>query len=157
MSLLETVRRYVAEERAFSVTTVISGPDQVGAKAVIMSDGVVEGSLVASHERSIVADARSLLQSETSGCRGYEGATGAYEVFFDTYNPPPRLVIVGAVQTAQALTRLGRQLGYRVTVTDARAAFATRERFPEADEVLKGWPQDVLPGSGWTTQPMSCC
>lgn len=56
----------------------------------------------------------------------------------------PRLLIFGAVDVAAALSRLGRQLGYRVTVCDARALFATTERFPDADEVVVDWPARYL-------------
>lgn len=65
-------------------------------------------------------------------------------VFVDVDLPPPTLVIVGAGQIAQALTGLARRLGHRTVVVDPRAAFATRERFPEADDVLVEWPAEAL-------------
>ena len=55
-------------------------------------------------------------------------------VFVHAFNPRPALYVFGAIDHAAALTRVGKLLGYRVTVCDARAAFVTRERFPEADE-----------------------
>ncbi|TMC10130.1 MAG: hypothetical protein E6J29_12235 [Chloroflexi bacterium] len=62
--------------------------------------------------------------------------------------PPPRpaAVIIGAIHIAIPLHRLAKLLGYRVTVIDARAKFATAERFPEADEILVGWPDETLAG-----------
>jgi xanthine dehydrogenase accessory factor len=65
------------------------------------------------------------------------------QYFVEVFPVPPRLVIFGAVQVAMPLLRLARELGYRTAVVDARPAFATRERFPEADELLIGWPDDV--------------
>ncbi len=67
------------------------------------------------------------------------------ECFVQVFAPPPTLTLVGAVHLAQALARLAKLLGYRVRVVDPRGVFATRERFPMADEVLVAWPQDALP------------
>jgi xanthine dehydrogenase accessory factor len=73
-----------------------------------------------------------------------EGAT----VFADVVGPPPRLLIFGAVDTAEALCRLANDIGWRTAVADPRAKFATRERIPSADELLVAWPEDVLRDSG---------
>ena len=64
--------------------------------------------------------------------------------FFEPYPRPANMVIVGAIHIAIPLHRLAKLMGYRVTVVDARAAFATRERFPDADEVLVQWPDEAL-------------
>ena len=59
--------------------------------------------------------------------------TGEVELFFESFPPPPTLLIFGAVHVAQALAKFAKQLGFRVIVTDARAKLATQERFPTAD------------------------
>lgn len=64
--------------------------------------------------------------------------------FVEPFFRPARMVIVGAIHIAIPLHRLAKLMGYRVNVVDARAKFATRERFPEADEVLVGWPDEAL-------------
>jgi xanthine dehydrogenase accessory factor len=66
--------------------------------------------------------------------------------FVEAFARQPRLVIVGAVQIAVSLVSIARTVGYSTTVIDARPAFATRERFPDADELLLGWV-DALAGS----------
>lgn len=66
------------------------------------------------------------------------------EVLVCRWSPPPRLVIFGAIDFSRAATTLGKFLGYHVTVCDARATFATRERFPDADEVITAWPHRWL-------------
>jgi xanthine dehydrogenase accessory factor len=65
-------------------------------------------------------------------------------VFIESFAPPPHMVIFGAVDFTAALARAGKLLGYRVTVCDARAVFATVARFPMADEVVNDWPDRYL-------------
>src|SRR6476659_10213858 len=65
-------------------------------------------------------------------------------VLADVSAPPPRLVVYGAVDTAEALCRAAKLLGWGTVVADARASFATRERMPSADELLLLWPDDAL-------------
>jgi xanthine dehydrogenase accessory factor len=73
------------------------------------------------------------------------------KVFADVFGPPPRLLVFGAVDTAEELCRLAKQLGWRTIVADARGKFATPERVPSADEVIVAWPDDAIaqvkPGS----------
>jgi xanthine dehydrogenase accessory factor len=65
-------------------------------------------------------------------------------VFADVYGPPPRLLVFGAVDTAEALCRAAGAIGWRTIVADARGKFATAERIPSADELVVAWPDDVL-------------
>jgi xanthine dehydrogenase accessory factor len=65
-------------------------------------------------------------------------------VFADVLAPPPRLLVYGAVDTAEALCRAAKLLGWRTVVADARASFATRKRIPSADELLVLWPDEAL-------------
>ena len=84
--------------------------------------------------------AEELLWAERSELRELAGA----EVFVDVVAPPPRLLILGAVDYAAALCKLARAAGWRPYVCDPRAAFATRERFPEAEEVIAAWPDEAF-------------
>jgi xanthine dehydrogenase accessory factor len=65
-------------------------------------------------------------------------------VFADVFGPPPRLLVYGAVDTAEALCRAAKLLGWTTIVADARARFATAERLPSADELLVAWPEEAL-------------
>ncbi len=65
-------------------------------------------------------------------------------VFIESFAPPPRMLVFGAVDFTAALVRVAKVLGYRVTVCDAREVFATRRRFPDADEVVVDWPHRLL-------------
>ena len=65
-------------------------------------------------------------------------------LFADVYGPPPRLLVYGAVDTADALAAAARGIGWHTIVADARGRFATRERLPHADEILVAWPEETL-------------
>jgi xanthine dehydrogenase accessory factor len=65
-------------------------------------------------------------------------------VFADVYGPPPRLLVFGAVDTAEALCRAAKAIGWRTIVADARGKFATKERIPSADELVVAWPDEAL-------------
>lgn len=64
--------------------------------------------------------------------------------FVEPFSRPPHMVVVGAIHIAVPLHRFAKMLGYRVTIVDARAKFATRERFPDADDIVVAWPDDAL-------------
>lgn len=138
--VLDAVRRLEEAERLGAIATVIEGPD-AGAKAVIdVDEGVVAGSLPDDLADAVVADARTLMERERSQALAY----GERRVFIETIAPPPVLLVFGAGHVAQPLTRMAKELGFRVIVADAREAWATRERFPEADRIVVGWPDAVL-------------
>jgi len=129
----------VAEERLGALATMVEGPE-TGAKAVIdYDDGFVAGELPADVADDVLADARALMEQEQNRTLEY----GERAVFIETVAPPPHLVVFGAVHIAQPLSTMAKQLGFHVTVSDARGAFTTQERFPEADRVLVGWPDDL--------------
>jgi xanthine dehydrogenase accessory factor len=65
-------------------------------------------------------------------------------LFADVFGPPPRLFVYGAVDTADALCAAARMIGWRTIVADARSRFATRERLPNADEIIVAWPEEAL-------------
>ena len=84
--------------------------------------------------------APGLIRGGRSTLVDWDGRT----VFADVVGPPPRLLVFGAVDTAEALCRAARGVGWRTVVADARARFTTRERIPSADELVVAWPEDVL-------------
>ena len=75
---------------------------------------------------------------------GTELARRDGDVFLEPFRRPAHLVIIGAIHIAIPLHRLAKLMGYRVTVIDARAKFASRERFPEADELIVAWPDEAM-------------
>ncbi len=146
MSLFDVFRDYLDREIGVVLATVVAGPRGVGEKLLIRAGGLVEGHLSPpALECSATEDASTLLEEEHSATQDYEIDDELYSVFFDVFPAPPQLIIVGASNAASALCSFAARAGYRVIVCDARAAFAVPEHFPEAKQVLKGWPQELLP------------
>ncbi|RKT52287.1 XdhC family protein [Saccharothrix australiensis] len=131
-----------------AVATVVEHPAWVGRRLVVWPDRVAGGVPSARARDAITDDARGLLAAGRSATLHY-GPDGqrrgeGMAVFVHSFEPPPRLLVFGAIDFAAAMARLGAFLGYRVTVCDARPVFATRARFPEADEVVVDWPHRYL-------------
>ena len=147
---LGAVAEDIAGHRPVAVATVIShvDPEWVGRRLVVGPDAT-HGSLGSTRADAAVADdAAGLLaagRSEvlTYGPDGQRRGAGM-EVFVASYAPRPRMLVFGAIDFAAAIARQGSLLGYRVTVCDARPVFATRARFPTADEVVVEWPNRYL-------------
>lgn len=137
---LAAFRRAVAVQRAVALCTVVEG-DDAGRRVAAVEDEPLAGSLGDQSADAALADA--VAARFASGVAGVDDITGL-QVFVDPEVPAPQLAIVGAVDIAAALQRIAAVLGYRVTVVDPRAAFLTRERFPEG-ELVRAWPDKGLP------------
>jgi xanthine dehydrogenase accessory factor len=130
----------------------------LGAKLLVRPDAPVLGTLGdAELDRVVARDALAMLERGVTGSRHY-GARGEarredVEVFLEAFVSPPRLVVFGAVDFTRALVEVAKVLGFAVTVCDARAVFATPERFPLADEVVVDWPDRYLDRVGGSLGP----
>jgi len=135
----------LAQRLPVAVATLVRG-GQVGAKLLILPDETMGSLGDAPLDASVQADATELLAREQSETLPYDvaGRDEPVEVFIETFPPPPTLLIFGAVHVAQPLTRFAKALGFDVIVSDARAKLATPERFPEADRIIQGWPDETL-------------
>lgn len=143
--IFDALRQAIEAEHSASLATVIAGPG-LGAKLLLRPGVDALGTLGDTVLDALVAeDAATLLDAERSESRDYSTAAGDVSVLIESYPPPPHLIIVGAVHTAMPLTTCAKQLGFRVTVVDPRATFATHERFPDADELVIDWPDEALP------------
>ncbi|GAA5091211.1 XdhC family protein [Nocardia iowensis] len=101
-------------------------------------------SLGSTFDPVVVAEARAMLDAGTTGLRVVGCGDREITIFVESYVPPPRMIVFGAIDFAAAVTRIGRFLGYHVTVCDARPVFATRARFPDAHEIVIDWPDRYL-------------
>ncbi|WP_158848391.1 XdhC family protein [Saccharothrix deserti] len=145
---LPEVLETVEAEQPVAVATIVEHPEWVGRRLVVWPDRAT-GDIPSARARDAIADdARGLLATGRSGTLHY-GPDGqrrgeGMAVFVNSFEPPPRLLVFGAIDFAAAMAKLGAFLGYRVTVCDARPVFATKSRFPEADEVIVDWPHRYL-------------
>ncbi|WP_196773025.1 XdhC family protein [Mycobacterium asiaticum] len=147
---LASVAEDIAAHRPVAVATVVAHRDagRVGRRLVVRADSHAGTLGSARADAAVVDDARGLLALGRSEILDY-GPDGqrrgeGMEVFVSSYAPRARMLVFGAIDFAAALARQGSFLGYRVTVCDARAVFATPARFPTADEVVVDWPHRYL-------------
>ena len=149
------------QEESFALVTVVKGPP-VGKKMIVFPEQKpeidFEGSLGNSDlDRVVSRDARGELAAGRSGVRNYgesgEAREEIVQVFVESFIQPPQLLVVGAVDFTAALVKIGKVLGYRVTVCDAREVFATNQRFPLADEVVVEWPDKLIQRHGGELGP----
>ncbi|MEX0673160.1 MAG: XdhC family protein [Gaiellaceae bacterium] len=115
--------------------TVLDGPE-AGSELLVLEGGETAGSGPA----GLAGHAEALIRGKRSQVIQLEGRT----VFADVVGPPPRVLIFGAVDTAEALCRACSMIGWQPIVADARGKFATAERIPSAGELIVGWPEEVL-------------
>lgn len=143
--LFDRLARAIEAERLVGVATVTSG-FATGGKILIDPASSVEGDLglPEAMTAAVVARCRELLDSRATSSFSIGTGDQEIEVFFETYEPPPRLIIVGAVHVAIPLVTIAKTLGFHTIVVDARSVYATRERFPHADEVILRWPSEAL-------------
>jgi xanthine dehydrogenase accessory factor len=142
--IYDSLRRHLEAHDPLAVVSVLDGPpEQMHCKLVVLFDGSTEGDLeLAGRAEHVVGTTLELLAQGTGGTLDLaEGPS----LFIEVYPPVPRLIIVGAVHIAEALVSLANTVGFETIVIDPRSAFATRERFPHADELVREWPQEALP------------
>jgi xanthine dehydrogenase accessory factor len=119
-TVVDRIRRVLAEEERAVLFTALEG-DEIGLKRLVDDE---EEALRLGHSQVV----------EREGVR----------VFADVLGPPPRLLVFGAVDTAEALCRAAKEIGWRTVVADPRGKFATKARVPSADELLTVWPEQAL-------------
>ena len=141
--ITEAVEQLADGGRLGAQLTAISGGDW---KAVIDARvGVLAGAIPSSIADDVLADTKRLMADEHSRTLSY----GDIDVFIDVIAPSPKLLVFGAGPFAEPLCSLGSRVGYEVTVIDPRPAFARRDLFPDAREVIVSWPDKVLDDLPW--------
>ncbi|HET9610911.1 MAG TPA: XdhC/CoxI family protein [Acidimicrobiales bacterium] len=161
-AVYDALAEAIRGEHPVALATVIGGPG-TGGKLLVGPGRPPVGSLGdADLDRVVARDALGELAAGTTAVRHYgehgEAREAVVTVFVESFAPPPRMLVFGAVDFTAALVKVAKVLGYRVTVCDAREVFATRKRFPEADEVVVDWPDRLLGrvGAGLTPRDAVC-
>jgi len=148
--VLEALRDAIVQDRPVALATVLDGPS-AGAMMVVLDDGAAGGlEHTELLDDSVARDARGYLDEGRSAVRGYsaKGETMGAElrVAIQAFAAPPRMVVFGAIDFSAALAKLATEIGYAVTIVDARAAFVQSPRFREHAEVVVSWPAEYLAG-----------
>ncbi|WP_406498751.1 XdhC family protein [Streptomyces sp. NBC_00846] len=152
-----------ARGAAAAVARITDGPAELlGRPLLVHPDGSYEGGLGGHPEldRTAAADARAMLDAGRTGSVTI-GADGSrcgqpLTLLVESSVPPPRMIVFGAIDFASALVRAGKFLGYHVTLCDARPVFATKARFPEADELVVDWPHRYLAATDVDARTVLC-
>ena len=144
MSLQGEFARLASAGERGALVTVVSSEEapEVGSRVLVRADSSLDGSF---GDQSLDSAARGFAEelmwgTERSELRDVDGVG----LFVDVTAPSPRILIFGAVDFALALCRTARVTGWRPYVIDPRSRFATRERFPEAEDVVAAWPAEAV-------------
>ncbi|MEU7637987.1 XdhC/CoxI family protein [Streptomyces sp. NPDC039016] len=160
---LAAVLAAASSGEAAAVARIIEGPaDLLGRALLVRPDGSHTGSL-GGHpalDRTAVEETRALLDAgrTTTLEIGADGSQCGQPVVLlvESSVPAPRMIVFGAIDFASALVRVGKFLNYHVTVCDARPVFATRTRFPDADEIVVDWPHRYLDSQQLDSRTVLC-
>ena len=150
MGTYERIADCIRSQKAVSAITVLQGGPAPGARMLAFADGEPEGSLgLGALEQVILSDAHTALRAARSETRNYpytdqHGAESQVLVFLESIVPPPVLLVIGAGHTSIPLTAIARICGFKVVLIDARAAFASADRFKDVDEILVEWPHEAV-------------
>ena len=135
----------VADDVAFEVGLACGGHIEVFIQPLGKAHRQLVGMLSRDQPATLTTNLVTGEAEVTEGTpTGSELARRDGDVFIEPFRRPAHLVIIGAIHIAIPLHRLAKLMGYRVTVIDARAKFATKERFPEADELIVAWPDEAM-------------
>lgn len=155
--LYEALAASLRADEPVALATIVDGVGK-GGRLLVRPDREVLGSL--GHPVLDEVASRDVLGELELGqtCVRHYGAGGEQRMedltlFVESFAPQPRMLIFGAVDFTAALARVAKVLGYKVVVCDARRVFATRKRFPMADEIRVEWPDDVFDAYGPKLRP----
>lgn len=163
-AVIESAVNAMTHDEPAALTRIVRGPaDLLGASLVVRADGTYEGSYSGRRpelEQAAAAQAHALLQAGRTGTveLSEDGSLcpGGLTLLVEAHVRPPRMIVFGATDFTAALVRVGKFLGYHVTVCDARPVFATLARFPEADTVVVDWPHRYLQGTETDERTVLC-
>jgi xanthine dehydrogenase accessory factor len=147
MSTYQKIKEHIEREEMVSRATVVRAPEgqEIGAEMLVYPDGHTDGTLGAADlDQGAVAKAVALMERTGSKTYPIETGAGTYEVFVDVFPPPPTLIVFGAVHIAIPLVKMAKEAGFRVRVIDGRSKFLTKERFPDVDELIEAWPDEIV-------------
>ncbi|MGH7708335.1 MAG: XdhC family protein [Vulcanimicrobiaceae bacterium] len=150
MTLFERLAGAIRTETPVALVTRLDDL-AIGAKLLVFEDAAYGDLATSGLTYAATGEARARLFAGETTTRtfGLDGEPTGVEarVFIQSFAPKPNMYVFGAIDFSRAMASLGKYMGYRVTVIDARPVFATKARIPDADEVVVGWPDEFLAGA----------
>ena len=137
MAVFDRIAQAIERDERAVLFTVIEG-EPLGGHMLVLENGERVGDEL---PNELVAQASDLIRRHTNKILQLGEDR---RVFAEIFAPPPRLLVYGAVDTAESLAKMARQLGWQAIVADARPKFATRERIPSASEIIVAWPEETI-------------
>ena len=145
--IYNALKKAIKDEVPVALATIVEG-ENTGAKLLVFSTKTLGSLGNPDLDRVVTADTLGHLDAGKTGSLHYSGQgerkDTTISVFIESFSKRPQMIIFGAVDFTATLVKLAGFMGYRVTVCDARAIFATKERFPTADEIFVGWPDEIF-------------
>ncbi len=150
MVIFDRLATAIRSDRPAALVTRLDGT-QTGAKLIVFADEAFGDLGTAGLTHAATQEARALLAVGETALRtfGEDGEPVGMDVrlFIQAFAPKPNMYIFGAIDFSRAMARIGKYLGYMVSVIDARPIFATKARIPDADAVIVSWPDEFLTGA----------
>ena len=140
----QALRHTLEQQQPAALAIGLTPSSLLGRKLTVLSHDAAVGCIDPTLDPQVTAEARRLLLEGGTRVLTVPWSGEEATIFIEAFPPPLRLFVVGATHTAIALCRMAKGLGFRVTIIDARSLYATPERFPEADELLRASPGEVL-------------
>ena len=140
----DTLRRCVERQRPVVHAVGLAPAPLLGRKLTWPMEGQPVGSISPSIDRHIAEVGDQIFQTGGTKVVTMPWQEEQAQVFVEAFLPSPSLLIIGATHTAITLCRLATEVGFQVTVIDARSALATPERFPDAKRIIHAWPEEAL-------------
>ena len=141
------IQSLLDKDQAFATATVIGGPaEQLGTKLVVQHEHPPFGQISSELQNSVSAAAQTALENGRSQRQKITlpNSDSEIELFIEVSLPKPKLVMVGGVHIAIALTAIAKTLGYETIVVDPRRAFGSEARFPHVDTLIQAWPDKAF-------------
>ncbi len=126
--------------------TGLNPPTILGRKLTVVAGREPVGSISPDLDSYIVKESSHLMQLGGTKVVAFPWGKSEAQVFLEAFLPPPDLVIIGATHTAISLARIANEVGFQVTVIDARSILATEDRFPDVHRLVRAWPEEAMPG-----------
>ncbi|HEY6122099.1 MAG TPA: XdhC family protein, partial [Pyrinomonadaceae bacterium] len=143
-NLLNLYRAVCASVDQGKCAAVATSLRETSSKLLVLEDGQVSGTLGdPALDREACAAALKLIDKRTSCTVTLSPDSAPIEVFFEVHGPPPTLIVFGAGHISMPLVNLAHDMGLKTVVVDGRPRFATKERFPDVDQLLIGIPSEI--------------